>query len=451
MGHKLQRRDEKTTTAAGFGKVADIPRIVCSDRGYHRLASRFLIDRGLGVWNPRTKFVERSGLGLSSESIWGYGKLLVNFLDWAVTNKVDPTQCNYADHIHKGFQADMLAGRWSVKRKPLSEGTVNARVGVACQYLSWLTDKSLRVRPFTIPTRTVKFRTGDPLRGGPEVVRNVEKRVGSLRVTKNELHLPSPAEVRTWMKSVQERKGLTFELMCETALLSGMREAAITGLREDTLPLDPREWNIGNESAPRDRQEVLISTRFGVKGPDVGERDSGDKVGYKHTLRIPLKLAERWHHYRNTERQAALKKWVSAAGTRRERQARIERTVHLFLHPLDGSPITQDQFYRAWKNDKVVLPFPQWTVHMARDWWACMTLLQELRKLEILKKLGRNTAAKLLADAAMPVIDLRIRPQLNHLSVETTRIYLRWAANLMATPLSLEWDNALETVLAEPA
>ena len=80
-----------------------------------------------------------------------------------------------------------------------------------------------------------------------------------------------------------------------------------------------------------------------------------------------------------------------------------------------------------------------------------MTLLDEVKKLEVLKKLGKNVAAKLLADAAMPVIDLRIRPQLKHLSVETTRIYLRWAASLMATPLSLQWDNALEAVLGEPA
>lgn len=450
MTYKLQRRNVKETTAAGFGKVAHIPRIFDGRPGYHRLSSRFLIDRRLGVWSPKTKFIEPMGASIGRNSIWGYGKCLVNFLNWCKARGVEPTECNFSDHILGGYQREMLSGEWSTKNEALSESTINARVSVACQYLVWLTDKGLRKRPFVIPMRTVKVVTSDPVRDGAEVTRSINKRQGSLRVTKEEMSLPAPKKVRTWLQSVDRRQGATFSLMCESALLSAMRETAITSLRVNVLPDDPRHWNVPNESAPKHLREVLISTKYGTKGPDYGD-DSGDKIGQKHTLRIPYVLAERWHHYRNNERQDVLAKWIKAARGPQERKERIRTTVHLFLHPDTGAPISADQFYRAWKNDKVDLPFPQWTVHMARDWWACMTLLDELKKLEVLKKLGKNVAAKLLADAAMPVIDLRIRPQLKHLSVETTRIYLRWAASLMATPLSLQWDNALEAVLGEPA
>lgn len=49
QGFTVVYTDEAALVAAGYGAVSDLPCIFDSRPGYHRLGSRFLIDRGLGV------------------------------------------------------------------------------------------------------------------------------------------------------------------------------------------------------------------------------------------------------------------------------------------------------------------------------------------------------------------------------------------------------------------
>ena len=67
---------------AGYEKVSNIPAIFDSRPGYHRLGSRFLIDRGLGLWDPRGRGTEQLPIPPSAKSMQNYAERLCNFLEW---------------------------------------------------------------------------------------------------------------------------------------------------------------------------------------------------------------------------------------------------------------------------------------------------------------------------------------------------------------------------------
>lgn len=181
---------------------------------------------------------------------------------------------------------------------------------------------------------------------------------------------------------------------------------------------------------------------YGVKGKEV-RFDHADKVPPEpRTVRVPRELVTKWQKYVGNERTDALEKLLDTAGTRAERKQLQADAVHLFLHPETGLRVDPDQLYRAWKEGD--LPFPEWTVHMGRDFWACSTLLHEFQKSEILAKLGKNMTTQLLESTAISIIRLIIQPQLGHVSEKTTFQYLQWIAGIYSTPLSLRWDKYLE-------
>jgi integrase len=445
MGYKVYYSDPDVTTAAGFGKVAHIPCIFDARPGYHRLGSQFLIDRGLGYWNPLTRGKEVTAFPPGDITIKNYADWLVNFLEWAEIRQVDLHTCDYVEHVRGRYQKEMVEGIWSRDAVGLKPRTVNLRVQQACDFLTWMADKGHRPS-FDVATELVPVKSRDATSSVGHRPREVEVRKGKVRQDKRRLRMPTDVEVRSWLDRVYAKRGRTMGLMCETILLTAMRREEVACWRTDTLPEKKEDWHLNHPLSPQEEQKVLVSITFGTKGTTYG-RDHGDKIGPERSIWIPLNLAERLHEYRMKFRNAALKKWVKAGATPAERKSRIDETVHLFLDERTGERITGKDLYHSWVG--VGLPFKGWSPHLGRDWWACSVLWSEMKKHEHLLSLGVGTATALLESTAMSIIRLQIQPQLGHADHDTTLIYLQWVMDMLTVSVSISSEAEHDRAFAE--
>lgn len=437
--YSVYRSDPAKTTAAGFGKVAHLPCIFDSRPGYHRLASRYLIDRGLGTWDPVTRArSKRKPPG--EQSMLNYAHWLANFLEWAEIRQVDLLRCEYVLHVHGRYQSEMLLGTWSRDGEPLSAQTINLRVQQACDYLTWLGDKGYR-ESFDIPIVERTIKIGSATSSRAHEGKQVSARKGKVRRNKKRLRMPTDEQLRAWLDRVYAQYGKTQGLRCETVLLSAMRREEVACLRVDTLPEDPRSWHINNLDAPYKEQRVLIDIKFGAKGESYG-KNHGDKIGPERSIWIPLELAERLHSYRLNERVKALRIHISKAKSLVDKRKRIAECVHLFLHEETGERLTARSLYDAWTG--VELPFAGWSPHLGRDWWACSVLLRELKRHERISSLMPDVSAALLESSAMSIIRLQIQPQLGHAHESTSMIYLGWVGDMFGTSLAIQYEESLD-------
>lgn len=439
MGYTVYYSDQALTAAAGFGKVARLPCIFDSRPGYHRLGSRYLIDRGLGIWDP-VSHGRRPRPAPTEQTMRSYAHWLANFLEWADLRGVDVLTCEYVTHVHGRYQSEMLRGTWSRDGTALSPQTVNLRVQQACDFLSWLADKGHR-SPFEVPVEIRTIKTGGATSSVSHEGMQVAVREGKVRKNKRRLRMPTDEQLKAWLARVYQRCGATKGLMCETVLLTAMRREEVACLRTDTLPERPEDWHISSADAPRHEQRVLIDIKYGTKGPSYGH-DHGDKVGPARSIWIPLDLAERLHAYRESARPKALKLLVGEAQGLAEKRKRIADSVHLFLDDESGRRLTSRGLYNAWTS--VDLPFAGWSPHLGRDWWACSVLWRELKKHEHFAAFGPGVSAALLESTAMSIIRLQIQPQLGHAQDSTTMIYLQWVADMLGVNLSIEYERALD-------
>lgn len=441
MSFTVYYSDPAETTRRGFGKVARIPCIFDSCPKYHRLGSRYLIDRGIGKWAPEKRSVTVRTSTPSEQSIRNYAHWLANFLEWAEIRGLDLTTCTYREHIQSRYQTEMLKGFWSRDGLPLSPRTINARVQQACEFLTWMADKGLRSK-FDIAYNSTKLKLGSAYSSVGHLEKTTQSRKGKLRENKRRLRMPTNPEILIWLGEVVNRFGTTKALMCETVLLTAMRREEVSCLRLDTLPEDPREWHISNPDAPLEEQRLLVTIRFGAKGQNYGIQN-GDKIGPERTIMLPYTLAAKLHNYRQTLRNKSLRTFISLAKSTKEKRIRIEESVHLFLNEKNGARIKSKDLYNAWTGVK--LPFKGWSPHLGRDWWSCSTLWAELKRHESLISEGSQVASALLESTAMSIIRFRIQPQLGHAHDTTSMIYLQWAVDLFGASLpTLYEQNLLE-------
>lgn len=419
--------------AKRYPALASLPCIFDGRPGYHRVANRYLMERGLGIWRPEGG--ARSAIPTKT-TMRDYAHWLVNFLEWAHVRNVDLTTCSYSADVAGRYQSEMLAGTWSRDGRPREPTTVNVRVQQACDFLTWMVEKGLR-GAFTVPYETLKVTLGSATRAGGKSTREVRTRGGKARVSTKRLYMPSSDAVRRWRDDLHKSAGSTFGLMCETILRTAMRREEVAALRVDTLPLDPTEWRISNPEVPEKQQLVGITIEYGTKGSSYGE-DHGNKIGPARDILIPLELAKQWHAYRNGARNLAFKRWLDGVKGADARRARAKAAVHLFLRPNDGHRFTGKEIYDAWVS--VELPIKGWSPHKGRHWWACSVLLRELPKHVHIGDLSNEVATALLEATALSIIRLQIQPQLGHSQDSTTMLYVKWVVDRVSRAVSLEDD-----------
>ncbi len=421
--------DEARLRSAGFASVAHVPALFGRSEGpparrfYCREYNRYLRERALLEWTPRGRAadeLERAGLRLSyptRRSLRGYAERLANFDDWLVATKRDWRAVRYTEDILLGYQADMVAGRWAKGGSGLKAATVNVRVQEACLFLRWAAERGLR-RPFAMlasPVRT-SARSGTSSRGGRAMV--VQARAGALpREPEMVLTIPTAEKVGTWLRSVQAHRGYTKELMCRFALRGALRLSELAGFRLGDFPdPDATPWHMVGG-----RMRLMLT--HGTKGrrPDPVR---APEIGPPRLIWIPVDLAEELLNYRRLRR-------LRAANLFRKRVGRLPNRPddHFFLGDHDGTPVTRNTLYRAWKTEP--LPMAGWHPHSARDYWACTTLLAELDKQT---RAARKTIADMpgawIEEVGRTTVDTVIRPQLGHLSIETTLRYLKWIGQI---------------------
>lgn len=418
---------------AGYGKVADVPFIQDSTLNYHQLASRFLIDRALAKWPVPARAITPTSLKTIAAA-------LSNYLDWCDIRTVDPITAEYLPILIGRYQREMTEGTWSTSGDGLSAGTINQRIDIALEFQQWAADKDLRP-DLVIPTKTITRERRRKGSGGRRDTESVEVRRGKKRIPMRTLAMPSEEAVGAWLQGIYAKPtvGNTEGLMCETVLETAIRKSEVAGLRYDFLPDNPAEWQIVDRGVAPKHQKVYVSIRYGTKGPQYGA-DHGDKIGPDQIIKMPMNLALRLHHYRNTERAKAVLVAVKKGKTGAEQRRIRDNTVHLFINPKTGERYTPSRVYDAWRS--VPLPQPGWTVHGGRHFWACTTLwramvsYQRLFEEALERKLDEMTIS-LFKNDAMSVIELQIQSQLRHVSRETSMIYLQWVADRLGVALDL--------------
>lgn len=429
MSYKVAYANPDVITQAGFGQVARLPFIFDSKLAYHRSGSQFLIDRGLGVWNPKHHGTQHSEFPPSEASMKSYAERLANILEWCEKRGLDPINIDYNCHLVGRYQKELITGSWSLKGKPLSERTVNVRIDIAVEYLTWLANKSLRL-PFLINSSKTEDTSCDP-----------KARPGRLRDPDEHLIFPDDEKIVAWLKLLyaQKKNGTTIGLIAELILETAIRREEAACWRVDTLPLTRSDWQIVNPKSSTEHQAVSVTLRYGTKGKEFG-RDHGDKIGPSGTILVPYPLAEKLHHYREKIRPKALS-LATRRGIGLAEQRRIkEETVHLFLKPCNGLRFSGQAIYDAWCS--VEHP-PHWHPHMGRHFWACTTLWRKLIShqrfvQEFIKKEVNEEILGLININALSIIQLEIQPQLRHVSQQTTLIYLKWVTDRLHTNLNLQ-------------
>lgn len=455
-GYKVVYADPKLLGEAGYGALSHQPFILDPEPGYARLPNQFLIDRGLGYWEPKWRGEKRNPIPPSRVSMLNFARWLANALEWADTRSVDLMRGDYVSDLIGRYQQEMLKGIWSADNRPLAPETVNPRVQIALEFQMWAADKGLRL-PFVIPTTTTTYIAGSYDNSRSHEAKVVQSRKGKVKVNKRTLSFPSVEEIEAWRERVHQRPvvGVTEGLIVDLILNTAIRREEAACWRLDTLPLERKDWKIANPNQPEEVQSVIVTITYGAKGKQYGIDKHGDKIGPEGEIHIPLWVAKRLHAYRNNERLMALKPRLKGLKPPEARRL-MEETVHLFLNPVTGLRYTGDQIYAFWSR---VQGPEHWSPHQGRDWWACRYLEERMKQhAELIEKVLKTPRISMehpmvlaLRDSAMTVIQMEIKPQLRHASSRTTEIYLQWLFAKMRVPLTMtrQWVELDEGDSAE--
>lgn len=437
-GFQIHFTDPDVLISRGFGKVAVIPCIFDPTPKFHRFSSEFLIDRALGYWDPKFRGKERVPNPPTRQSIKNYAEWLCNFLDWCEHKQVDFLSLEYSKDLIGQYQKDMLDGSWSRDGEPLAAATVNVRVDTAVDLENWCVDKGYR-ESFFVPTIThvvTRNSSGDKRRAKVQQ----EGRKGKARRKQKRLCFPAEEELKQWREDILAHPGtggvdyLIVDLIMETAI----RREEASCWRVDAIPQDEADWCIVDRKASDADKILLVELKYGTKGKEYG-RDHGDKVGPAGIIRVPYPLAKRINAYRLGGRTKSLEKRIKKGTTLKNQKSIMSQTVHLFLKPGNGDRYSGRDIYELWRRPKRP---DGWSPHRARDYWSCSLLLKRMQQhsdlFDVIQMTGHGRDMLPLFRAnCESVIQLEIRPQLRHVSIETSMVYLQWLADKFGLNLNL--------------
>ncbi|MFL9881356.1 hypothetical protein PQR63_23365 [Herbaspirillum rhizosphaerae] len=407
-----------------------VPVIFDENWVYQRPASRYLRARARGEAfgeDQRTRIPTK-------QSLETFARYLCNFLEWCAWARHPWGDVEYLDHLINGYQRHMESGIFSAEKRPLAANTINRRVDEACHFLSWAGRAGLR-RHFKISARAGSMALG----GMSSNRRTVEfnSRIGKVRPNPSALRIPTEEQVARWLRGVKIEKGLVKALMCELIIKSAIRREECAQWRIDTLPLDRNSWDVYGE-------KLTLSIEHGTKGSKrLGELK--EEIGPRRHIVIPLELAESIHHYREFLRPKIRMKYVNAAINSNERRRRLKQVENrLFLSEHTGLPLTGKQLWKDWTEVKNK-PYSGWSPHLGRHYWSCHTLLKLHRERENLLATGCAITSDWIVGNAQSDLLMVVQPQLGHIDVQTTNVYLRWLQKMaLGIKHADDWMNNLE-------
>lgn len=431
MSYYLFQPDAPTLSRAGYASVSKVPAVFSPNWSYHQEASRYLREKAHQELGLQSRAFKQSLP--TRRTLVTYGQSLCNFFEWCDAREQDWRDVDFAEHILAGYQTDMLRGTWSVRGTSLRPRTVNLRVTVVCEFLSWAASRGLR-GDFSVQggTHRVKRQSYSSPRGF--VAQDVFQRLARVRPPPSQLRIPTDGEIQRWREEIAVRFGKTKLLMADLVLATGIRREEVAQWHPDTLPRDRNEWRIRGDY-------VTVTIEEGTKGSKhVGSEDR--ELGPARCIDIPLSLAQRIHRYRTFDRPAQAAKYVKSASDATSRKLRSKQLAHrLFLTDVSGAPVSGNALYEAWTTG-ARQPFKGWTIHGGRHYWACKTLMERVGQV------WRACAdAYDLTTSATDVLLLHIQPQLGHVSSSTSQQYLVWLERMfVGTDVYEQYAASLETI-----
>ncbi|WP_417729587.1 hypothetical protein [Roseovarius sp.] len=371
-----------------FSVLSHIPIVLHPTGAVFTEATDYLRDRALMIWrNGRRK-------SPSAGSVRQFAYNLSNFLDWCDEMDLDWRGIDRGHDAEPrslvGYARMMADGRWS-DDGPISRATIEARLSVALDYLSYAA---------AAPRRWRGSFDDAPILGYGQVA-SADRRCA----------IPSKADVATWLDRLRVETYPAQHLMTQAIFETGLRREEAVAIRSSQIP-PPEAFYPG----PYQHIEISYGTKGGRDPAD------SDRKGKPRTIRVRTDFLERLYlHARNPkERPAALAVF-------RERHPGEKAPDHLFLNPETGSPYSIAQPNKLFKR-AAPAPMSPWTPHMGRHFWACWTLLELLQEEAHLAGLRRGdllpSTLKEFGHSSL----LRLKQYLGHVSEETTDIYLAWAS-----------------------
>lgn len=429
MSLYLMWPEKEQMLEAGFQDLSGVPFVLRDDWSYHDEASWFIRDRALLAYKPGLDSIaaQASGKYPTRKSLEAFGRSVINFLEWCEARHVRWQDVEFTSHLINGYQAEMMRGSWSSSGNKLNPNTVNGRVSEALHFLDWAGQRGLRehFQVLTV-TKNIVVPTHRNTHGHQAMQKEV--RAGRVRPNPSTLRLPTDEEVKAWHRSVTIESGFTKGLMCEVILKTAIRREEVSQWRVDTLPIDRADWQVRGDN-------VTVAIMYGTKGGK-DEDEEGLEYGPSRSITFPLSLAERLAHYREFVRPVNWSKYVRAAKTDVERrERRRNQPKRLFLSDAIGRPVTASRLYEAWVHASRC-PFPGWSPHGGRHYWACKTLIKaiERHRLAVEGSAGELSALSptWITGCATDTLMLEIRPQLGHIDLATTEMYIQWVTQTYA-------------------
>ena len=447
MTYHLLKPDRKTLSDSGYASVAHVPFLIRDDGFYPALANRYLRARSLLEWplqlgtssepSKPTKPTRSTRRFQTLASCVGLGGRLKQFLEWVDAHAIDIAEIDFAG-ISK-WQEGLSDGRSSASGKALQPATINLYINEACYYLTWLSliprdDKGHHVRgPFEITTSERRSTGGNLMSLGPV-------RASRLPHSRRSIQLPLDAEVARWMRALRIRAEVK-AMIAEVILDSGMRISEANQMEVTTLPERSAWTPVGG------RIHFWISK--GVKGAKI----TADSIIAVRSREISLStdVADKVDRYRAFARETQIRRWIRAGESLAEQTRRARnRPKRLWLSETSNMPFANQQIRHAWRT---TTHCPKdWHPHQGRTWFA----------VEMLVRFAQNAHASRQSDipdfawldsVIRNQIELLIRPALGHMSVETTKLYLRAALYrleaLFEAP-SLRWQGLMDADNEEP-
>jgi len=190
-----------------------------------------------------------------------------------------------------------------------------------------------------------------------------------------------------------------------------------------------------------------VKIEYGTKGAKTTD-ENDDERGPPRYIAMPLSMAERLHHYRESIRPSNWSTYVKANSTTSVERRELAKTNprQLFLSDTNGRLIKAHTLYDAWTHVSH-LPFEGWSPHGGRHYWACEKLLSTIQKnaAAVGSPLNSATSSNWITGCANDTMMMVIKPQLGHISAATTEQYLKWVLQVSAqVDLNDRYQEALD-------
>jgi hypothetical protein len=400
----------------GFASIAHVPVIFDSNEKYCRDLNRYLRERATLQWEPtkRGNVLGRRQRFPKHATLLNIAYCLSNFIEWcehqaeiakttADKAKFDWRNLVYDDLLR--YQADQRNGIWSAHNRPLRPETANTRTDQATHFLTWAATRGLRSKldvKLTTTRRILSFGNSTKPREVTHIVRAGTEPVSRSRAWQIAQRLPTPEEVRAWLRAVRNKRGLAKYLACRFILEAGPRRHEVEAVTIDQWPNNETLDHLKSKGQPYAVMELTIT-----------------KGDIPRDIMIPLPFAYEVRAWIDGKRLRLEKKYFD--------RHKIAASRQIFLSDskdFEGIPIADYTIYKCFRE---VNPRPpKWSPHLGRHAFACFFVWHALQ-------CEAAASGKALSELGADWVANRgewwlgiLRRQLGHLDERTTEIYLRW-------------------------